>query len=90
MTRAAGLLAPAPSAGKLARARGVLLILLLVVGLIALGFALVKLIGLVFGGVGNVTAVWAGVLLILAVLGVLALVGRRRQAKARAARGLPG
>ena len=49
-----------------------------------------KLIGLAFGGVGNVTAVWAGMLLIVAVLGVLALIGRRRQAKARAARGLPG
>jgi len=90
LLRAAGLLAPPPSAGKLARARGVLLIVLLVVGLIALGFAVVKLIGLAFGGVGNVTAVWAGMLLIVVVLGVLALVGRRRQAKARAARGLPG
>ena len=90
LLRAAGLLAPPPSAGKLARARGVLLIVLIVVGLIALGFGLVKLIGLAFGGVGNVTAVWVGVLLILAVLGVLALIGRRRQAKARAARGLPG
>jgi len=90
LLRAAGLLAPPPSAGKLARARGILLIVLLVVGLIALGFAVVKLIGLAFGGVGNVTAVWAGMLLILVVLGVLALVGRRRQAKARAARGLPG
>ncbi len=90
LLRAAGLLAPPPSAGTFARVRGVVLILLLVVALIALGFGIVKLVGLAFGGVGTVTAVWAGMLLIVVVLGVLALIGRRRQARARAARGLPG
>lgn len=86
LLRVAGLLAPPASAGMLARVRGIVLILLLVIGLIALGFGIVKLVALPFGGVGNVTAVWVGLLVIVVVLGVLALVGRRRQARARAAR----
>ncbi len=90
LLRVAGLLAPPPSAGTWRRIRGGALILLLVVGLLALGYGIVKLLALPFGGVGNVTAVWVGLLVIIVVLGVLALVGRRRQAKARAARGLPG
>jgi hypothetical protein len=90
LLRAAGLLAPPPSAGMFARVRGILLIVLLVVGLLLVGFAVVKLVGVAFGGVGTVTAVWLGMLLIILVLGVLALIGRRRQARARAARGLPG
>jgi hypothetical protein len=89
LLRMAGLLAPPPSAGTLKRVRGGALIVLLVVGLIALGYGIVKLLALPFGGVGNVTAVWAGLLVIAVVLGVLALFGRRRQAKARAARGIP-
>ena len=71
----------------LARVRGIVLIILLVVALIALGFAIVKLVALPFGGVSTVTAVWVGLLVIIVALGVLALVGRRRQARARAARG---
>lgn len=86
LLRVAGLLAPPASAGLLARVRGIVLILLLVIGLIALGFGIVKLVALPFGGVGNVTAVWVGMLVVVAVLAVLALVGRRRQARARAAR----
>lgn len=86
LLRVAGLLAPPASAGMLARVRGIVLILLLVIGLIALGFGIVKLVALPFGGVGNVTAVWVGLLVIVVALGVLALVGRRRQARARAAR----
>ncbi len=90
LLRAAGIFVPPPSAGRLARVRGVALIVLLVAALLFVGFALIKLFALPFGGVSTVTAVWAGMLLIIVVLGVLALVGRRRQAKARAARGLPG
>ena len=87
LLRAAGILAPPPSAGMFARVRGILLIILLVVALIALGFAIVSLVALPFGGVSTVTAVWVGLLVIIVALGVLALIGRRRQAKARAARG---
>lgn len=86
LLRVAGLLAPPASAGMFARVRGILLIMLLVIGLIAIGFGVVKLVALPFGGVGTVTAVWVGLLVVIVVLAVLALVGRRRQARARAAR----
>ena len=48
-----------------------------------IGFAVVKLIALPFGGIGN-TAWFYGFLLVVVVLGVLVLVGRRRQKRARA------
>lgn len=86
LLRLAGLLAPPPGSGFLLRARGIALIVLIVVVLIAVGFGIVKLLALPFGGVGNVTAVWAGMLVVLVILGVMALIGRRRQSKARAAR----
>jgi membrane protein implicated in regulation of membrane protease activity len=47
-----------------------------------LGFAIVKLIALPFGGIGAVAWFW-GFLLVAIVLGVLAFVGRRRQKRAR-------
>ena len=64
------------------RARGVLLLILAVVVLLALGFGIVKLIALPFGGIGAVAWFW-GFLLVAAALGVLAFVGRRRQKRAR-------
>ena len=85
LLRVAGLLAPPPGAGTWPRVRGVLLIIALVVGLLALGWAIVKLVALPFGGVGNVTAVWTGLLVVVVALVVLTLVGRRRQARAQAA-----
>ena len=51
--------------------------------LLVLGWAIVKLIALPFGGIGN-TAWFYGFLLIVVVLGVLAVFGRRRQRTARA------
>jgi hypothetical protein len=85
LLRVAGLLAPPKSAGTLARVRGVVLILLIVLVLLAVGFGLAKLLALPFGGVGNAPAVLIGMVIIIAVLGVLTLIGRRRQAKAKAA-----
>jgi hypothetical protein len=80
-----GLVAPAPGASTWLRARGILILLGLVVGLILLGFGIVKLVALPFGGIGNVAFFW-GFLLICAALGVLVFVGRRKQKKALAAR----
>ena len=80
-----GLIAPPPSAGGLARVRGVVLALAIVILLLALGLGIVSLVALPFGGVGLAGGVLLGLLLVVAVLGVLALFGRRRQAKARAA-----
>jgi hypothetical protein len=86
LLRFMGLIVPPPGAGILARARGVLLLILLVVVLLAVGFALVELISLPFGGVGTGSAVFFGLLIVLIALGALVFLGRRRQAKAKAAR----
>ena len=90
LLRIMGLLAPAKGASRWERIRGFLLVLGLVIALLAIGFGLAKLVALPFGGVGTFGGLLLGVVIIIAVLGVLALVGRRRQArateKARAAR----
>jgi hypothetical protein len=86
LLRFMGLVAPPPSAGALARVRGIAIILALIIAIVLLGTGIVQLIGLPFGGVSLLTSVWVGLLLVLVVLGVLAVLGRRRQAKAQAAR----
>jgi hypothetical protein len=86
MLRMMGLLIPPASAGMVARVRGILLILALVIVLLAVGFGVVKLIALPFGGIGTASAVFFGFLLVVIVIAVLVLLGRRRQARARAAR----
>lgn len=84
LLRIMGLLAPSSSASMIQRVRGVLLILLVVIVLLAIGFGIVQLIALPFGGVNLGISVLLGVVAILVILGVLALIGRRRQARARA------
>ena len=86
MLRMMGLLIPPASAGMVARVRGILLILALVVVLLAAGFGLVKLVALPLGGIGTASAVFFGFLLVVIAIGVLVVLGRRRQARARAAR----
>ena len=86
LLRFMGLVAPPPGASVWLRVRGILLILLVVIVLLAAGLAIVELIALPFGGVSLAGGILLGLLLVIAVLGVLALVGRRRQAKAAAAR----
>jgi hypothetical protein len=86
MLRMMGLLVPPSSAGVLARIRGVLLIVALVIALLAIGTGIVQGIGLIFGGIGLGSSIFFGFLLVVVVLGVLILLGRRRQAKAREAR----
>jgi hypothetical protein len=89
LLRIMGLLAPAPGAGLAVRARGIFIMLAIIVVLVLLGWGIVELIALPFGGVGTVGGLLLGIVAIAIVLGVLALVGRRRQkrAKARAAGG---
>jgi hypothetical protein len=89
LLRIMGLVVPPPGSSWLLRIRGWLTIVLIVVVLLAIGFGLVTLIALPFGGTSTAGAILLGIVLIIAVLGVLALVGRRRQAKAKAARGAP-
>lgn len=86
LLRLMSLLAPPASAGRMARVRGVALVLLLIVALLAVGFGVAKLVALPFGGVGTFGGLLLGLLIITAVLGVLTLLGRRRQKKALAAR----
>jgi len=81
--RLMGLIAPPESAGRVQRARGFLLLLILVFALLAIGFGLAKLVALPFGGASTFGAILIGVAIVVVALLVLTLVGRRRQAKAR-------
>src|SRR5271156_1026744 len=82
--RAMGLLVPPASAGILARLRGVLLILVLIVVLLAIGLGIVELVSLPFGGVGLAPGILLGLFVVIAVLAVIAAVGRRRRDRAKA------
>jgi hypothetical protein len=86
MLRMMGLLIPPASAGMVARIRGIVLIVLMVIVLLAVGTGIVQAIGLIFGGIGIGSSIFFGFLLIVIALGVLVLIGRRRQAKAQATR----
>jgi hypothetical protein len=90
LLRIMGLIAPPPGSGILARVGGILVLIALVLVLTAVGFGLANLIALPFGGVGSGGALLLGLLIVAVALGVLALLGRRRQAKARAARASGG
>jgi hypothetical protein len=85
--RLIGLLVPPSSAGLLARVRGILLIVVLIVVLIALGLGIVELISLPFGGLGIAPGVLLGFILVAIVLAVVAMIGRRRRARAQTAAG---
>jgi hypothetical protein len=82
--RVMGLLSPPPNASLAIRVRSYALVVLLVLVLMAVGFGLAKLVALPFGGVGTLGGLLLGVVIIVAVLALLALFGRRRQAKAQA------
>jgi hypothetical protein len=83
LLRFMGLIAPPASAGMFARIRGILVVLALIIALIALGWAIVQLVALPFGGLDKSLSIFWGFLLVLVVLGVLVVVGRRRQKRAR-------
>src|SRR4051794_38250372 len=82
LLRIMGLVAPPAGAGILLRVRGVFILLGIVILLLALGFGIVYGLGAIFGGLGVGEAFLLGAILVAAVLGVLTLFGRRRQAKA--------
>jgi tetratricopeptide (TPR) repeat protein len=83
--RAMGLLVPPGSAGILARVRGVLLILLLIIALIGIGLGIVELVSLPFGGLGLAPGILLGLFVAVAMVAVIAAIGRRRRNKAVAA-----
>jgi hypothetical protein len=83
MLRVMGVILPPKSAGLPRRIGGILLIFLAIAALLTVGFGIVKLVALPFGGIGA-SAWFYGFLLVVIVLVVMALIGRRRQRTARA------
>jgi tetratricopeptide (TPR) repeat protein len=83
--RAMGLLIPPASAGIMARIRGILLIIALIIALLALGLGVVELIALPFGGLGLAPGILLGLFLAIAGVTIAAMVGRRRRDRASAA-----
>ncbi len=83
--RAMGLLIPPASAGVMARIRGILLIIALILLLLALGLGIVELIALPFGGLGLAPGILLGLFVAIAGVTIAAMVGRRRRERAAAA-----
>jgi uncharacterized membrane protein YuzA (DUF378 family) len=81
-----GLVMPPASAGILARLRGIVLIIVLIVAILALGVGIVNLVALPFGGVSFDISIFYGFVVVAIAIGVLAFYGRRRQKRAQAER----
>jgi ABC-type multidrug transport system fused ATPase/permease subunit len=81
--QAMGLIAPPPGSSIFRRIGGILLVIAIIVLLLALGWAIVQLVALPFGGIGTGVSFFWGFLLVAVVLGVMAIIGRRRQKRAR-------
>jgi len=82
--RVMGVIAPPPSAGIARRIGGILLLILAIAVALLLGVAIVKLIAWPLGGIGTAVSFFWSFVLLLVVLGVLIVFGRRRQKRARA------
>jgi len=89
LLRVMGLIAPPAGASLALRARGILILIAFVLALVLIGFGLAKLVALPFGGVGLLGGLLLGLLIVAAVLAVLTLLGRRRQARMQAQRAGP-
>jgi hypothetical protein len=81
-----GLIAPPASAGTVARVRGIVLVIVLIIAILALGFGIVELVALPFGGISTDLAIFYGLALVAIAIGVLAYFGRKRQKRAQAER----
>jgi hypothetical protein len=81
--RLMGYIVPPPGSGIPRRIGGILLLILIVVAILALGWGIVQLIALPFGGLSATISIFWGFVLAAVVLGVLAVFGRRRQKRAR-------
>jgi hypothetical protein len=86
LLRLMGLVAPPQGASILLRIRGILIVIGIVLAILALGLGIVELIALPFGGIDVGQGLVLGVILAAAVLGILALFGRRRQKKVQSER----
>lgn len=85
MLRVAGIVAPPKSAGLAARIRGILAVIVFIIALLAVAFGIVSLVAWPLGGASTGIKIFYAFLLIFIALGVLFVVGRRRQRKAGAA-----
>jgi hypothetical protein len=83
MLQLMGIIAPPPGSSIFRRIGGVLLLIGIVIALLALGWGIVQLVSLPFGGLDPALSIFWGFLLVVAVIGVLAVLGRRRQRRAR-------
>jgi hypothetical protein len=81
-----GLVAPPKSAGILARTRGIVILIVLIVAVLLIAFGIVNLVALPFGGISLDLGIFYGIVLVLIALGVLIFLGRRRQRRAKADR----
>jgi tetratricopeptide (TPR) repeat protein len=81
---AMGLLLPPASAGLLARLRGIVLILVLIAVLLAVGLGIVELVSLPFGRLSLAPALLLGLFVAIAIVAVIAAIGRRRRNRAAA------
>jgi hypothetical protein len=81
-----GLVAPPASAGLLARIRGIVIIAVVIVLVLAIGYGIVELIALPFGGVSTDLSIFWTFVVVLVAVGTLVFVGRRRQKRAQAER----
>ena len=82
--RVMGVIAPPASAGILRRIGGILLLILAIAVAILIGWGIVQLIALPFGGIGTAVSFFWSFVLLVVVLGVLIVLGRRRSKRARA------
>src|SRR3954447_10347067 len=65
LLRLMGLASPPPSAGRVARVRGFVLLMLIVIVLLAIGFGIAELISLPFGGFSTFVALIVGVVIVI-------------------------
>lgn len=79
-----GVVAPGGNAPVWRRVAGILILIAVVIALLAVGWGIVKLIGLPFGGVDSGLSIFYGFVLVIIVLGALAFRGRRKQKQTRA------
>jgi hypothetical protein len=77
------LIAPPASAGILPRIGGILVVILLIAAILVIGFGIVKLIALPFGGLSLDLSIFYTIVLVLVAVGALAYFGRRRQRRAQ-------
>jgi len=83
MLQLMGYIAPPPGSSIVRRVGGVLLVIVIVLALLAIGWGIVQLVSLPFGGLDPALSIFWGFLLVAVVIAVLAVVGRRRQKRAR-------